>query len=141
MFVKRYGREVRINVGIVAYRRVGKTSCWGAVYVPRLRNCGRIFRGVESEGVIISLVRIVSSGERIKAVIADAATATPMAARGLGESRVAVESASKVGSGKEKIAESKEEVQDSSVEVSIQWMKEAFCPVRLLANFWNAKTG
>lgn len=109
-----------MNVGIVACRNVGRISCGGAVYVPRPRSCGRMFRGVESEGVIISLVRMVSSGESIKAVIADAATATPIAARGFGESKAVEDWASGVGSGKERIAESIEEVHDSRVDVSIQ---------------------
>lgn len=59
-------------------------------------------------------------------MIADVATAIPMDARGLEDSAAA--SVRRVGSGRENIAKSNEEVHDSRVEVSIQWMKEAFCP-------------
>ena len=60
-------------------------------------------------------------------MIADAATAIPMDARGLGDPAAA--SVRRIGSGRENMAESREEVHDSRVEVSIQWMKEAFCPL------------
>lgn len=121
-----------MNVGIVACRSVGRISWGGAVYVPSERSWGRMFRGVEHEEVSMSRVRTMSRGERISAVTADAATATPMEARGLGESRAAAESATRVGSGRERMAESREEVHDSSVLVSIQWMKEAFWPGKII---------
>ena len=124
--MRRYGREVCIKVGIVAWRSAGRRTGGGQVYVPKLRSWGRMFREVELLGVIMRRVLMMSSGERISAVMADAATATPIDRRGLGESRVAAESAMRVGSGRDRIAERREEVQDSSVWVSIQWMKEAF---------------
>jgi len=93
-----------------------------------------MFRGVELLGVIIKRVLMMSRGERISAVMAGAATATPIDRRGFGESRVAAESVMRVGSGRERMAERREEVQDSRVWESIQWMKEAFCPVECEVN-------
>lgn len=60
-------------------------------------------------------------------MITEVATAIPMDARGSGDPAAA--SVRRAGSGRENMAESSEEVHDSRVEVSIQWIKETFCPL------------
>lgn len=71
-------------------------------------------------------VRTISSGERISAVNADAATATPRDASGYVESAISVNP----GSGSDSTAERKDPVHDSSVRRRMLYINDEFCPIR-----------